>query len=67
MAQPTETADEQDAPWKKILRHYFPEAIEFFFPNIAKAIDWSQPVEFLNKVSRKVWKLRLIRGLYESG
>ncbi len=44
-------ADRQDAdsPWKSILRTYFPEAIEFFFPDIAKTIDWQIPPVFLDK------------------
>jgi hypothetical protein len=40
---------DQDSPWKLMLRQYFPEAIEFFFPDIAQAIDWTQPIEFLDK------------------
>jgi hypothetical protein len=39
--------NDQDSPWKTILRQYFPEAIEFFFPATAKLIDWSKPIEFL--------------------
>jgi predicted transposase/invertase (TIGR01784 family) len=44
-------ADRQDAdsPWKNILRAYFPEAIQFFFPHIAKLIDWQVPPVFLDK------------------
>jgi hypothetical protein len=38
---------DQDSPWKTILRHYFPEAIDFFFPKTARLIDWSKPIEFL--------------------
>ena len=40
---------DQDSPWKLILRQYFQQAIEFFFPNIAEQIDWTVPVEFLDK------------------
>jgi Domain of unknown function (DUF4351) len=40
---------DQDSPWKLMLRQYFPEAIEFFFPDIARAIDWTRPIEFLDK------------------
>jgi SOS response regulatory protein OraA/RecX len=44
-------ADRQDAdsPWKQILRAYFPEAIAFFFPDIAKLINWQTPPIFLDK------------------
>jgi hypothetical protein len=54
MATSTQQPDEQDAPWKKILREYFPEAIAFFFPEVAKAIDWTKPIEFLDKEFSKI-------------
>lgn len=38
-----------DSPWKTVLRRYFPEAVEFFFPKIAKLIDWNSPPVFLDK------------------
>jgi hypothetical protein len=40
---------DEDSPWKNILRAYFSDAIEFFFPDIADSIDWSVPPEFLDK------------------
>jgi hypothetical protein len=40
---------DEDSPWKNILRAYFSDAIEFFFPDIADSIDWSIPPEFLDK------------------
>ncbi|MEP0898823.1 MULTISPECIES: hypothetical protein [Leptolyngbya] len=46
--------DEQDAPWKQILRQYFREATEFFFPTIAKAVNWTKPIEFLDKEFVKI-------------
>ena len=39
---------DQDSPWKMVLRQYFQEAIEFFFPTIAEQINWEIPVEFLD-------------------
>jgi hypothetical protein len=36
---------DQDSPWKLVLRDYFPEAIAFFFPTVAKVVDWTQPIE----------------------
>jgi hypothetical protein len=45
---------DQDSPWKKILQQYFREAIEFFFPDLAKLVDWTQPPEFLNKEFVKI-------------
>ncbi|MBE9033515.1 hypothetical protein IQ266_27695, partial [filamentous cyanobacterium LEGE 11480] len=38
-----------DTPWKKILRLYFPQAIQFFFPELAQTINWRKPPEFLDK------------------
>ena len=49
MAKKGNERADQDSPWKLILRQYFQEAIEFFFPNIAEQIDWTIPVEFLDK------------------
>jgi Domain of unknown function (DUF4351) len=40
---------DQDSPWKMILRHYFQDAITFFFPDTARLIDWRKPIEFLDK------------------
>ena len=46
--------DEQDGPWKQILRLYFREGIEFFFPKVAYEVDWTQPIEFLDKEFGKI-------------
>jgi Domain of unknown function (DUF4351) len=43
-----------DSPWKMVLRSYFPQAIEFFFPNTAALIDWTRPHEFLDKEFQKI-------------
>ncbi|MEB3292122.1 MAG: hypothetical protein VKJ24_03080, partial [Synechococcales bacterium] len=45
---------DEDSPWKLLLRQYFQEAIEFFFPAIAPLIDWTQPIEFLDKEFQKI-------------
>lgn len=45
---------DQDSPWKKILRQYFPQAISFFFPAVAEMIDWEKPYEFLDKEFQKI-------------
>ena len=49
MAKKGNDRADQDSPWKLVLRQYFQEAIEFFFPTIAETIDWTKPVEFLDK------------------
>ncbi len=38
-----------DSPWKQILERYFPQFIEFFFPEIHAQIDWSRSWEFLEQ------------------
>ena len=53
MAKSTQK-DEQDAPWKNILKTYFREGMEFFFPQVAFEVDWSQPIEFLDKEFSKI-------------
>jgi hypothetical protein len=43
-----------DSPWKHILRTYFPQAMQFFFPNTADLIDWNKSHEFLDKEFQKI-------------
>lgn len=38
-----------DAPWKEAIREYFRDFCEFFFPAIARDIDWSCGFMFLIK------------------
>ncbi len=45
-----------DTPWKKIVKAYFKEFVHFFFPEIAKKIDWSKGYEFLDKELLKIAK-----------
>jgi Domain of unknown function (DUF4351) len=40
---------DNDSPWKEILEAYFPQAMQFFFPQIAALIDWNYPHLFLDK------------------
>jgi hypothetical protein len=40
---------DHDTPWKDILRQYFQQAVELFFPDTAASIDWQRPHEFLDK------------------
>ena len=41
--------DEQDSPWKKMVRDYLQEGIKFFFPDVAAIVDWTKPPVFLDK------------------
>jgi len=45
---------DQDSPWKDILRQYFEDAINFFFPQTAAQIDWKRPYEFLDKEFQQI-------------
>ena len=45
---------EYDSPWKDILEIYFEDFLQFFFPNVHLAIDWTKPIEFLNKELKQV-------------
>jgi predicted transposase/invertase (TIGR01784 family) len=47
MTQPPR--NDADSPWKLVLRTYFREAIEFYFPAISPHINWNIPPEFLDK------------------
>jgi hypothetical protein len=50
----SQTRSDQDSPWKDILRQYFQQALEFFFPQTAALIDWSRPHEFLDKEFQQI-------------
>ena len=46
--------DDYDTPWKNIIETYFEELMAFFFPAAHTDIDWSRPVEFLDKELQQV-------------
>ena len=54
MAKKGNNRADADTPWKLVLRQYFREAIEFFFPTVSDGIDWSRPIEFLDKEFRAI-------------
>lgn len=45
---------DNDSPWKEILEAYFPQAMQFFFPQTAALINWKRPHEFLDKEFQKI-------------
>ncbi len=51
-----------DTPWKKIVKAYFKEFVHFFFPEIAREIDWSKGYEFLDKELLKIAKDAALGG-----
>ena len=50
----TESHDDFDSPWKNTLEWYFEDFMAFFFPDAHADIDWSKPVEFLDKELQQV-------------
>ena len=53
MSDVNERAD-LDSPWKEVLEAYFPQAMQFFFPETAALIDWERPYEFLDKEFQQI-------------
>lgn len=51
--QPNQSED-YDSPWKEVLTLFFPEFMEFFFPDVHAAIDWSRGFEFLDKEMQRL-------------
>ena len=47
-------ADDYDSPWKEAVEHYFPEFMEFYFPEAFAEIDWSKEQVFLDQELRAV-------------
>jgi hypothetical protein len=43
-----------DSPWKEILTAYFPQAMQFFFPETDVLINWERPYEFLDKEFQQI-------------
>ena len=49
-------ADQQDhdSPWKDALELYLEQAMALLFADVYHAIDWAQPVTFLDKELQKI-------------
>ena len=45
-----------DSPWKELLDKFFPQFMEFFFPEAYKQIDWSKGFTFLDKELQTIMK-----------
>jgi hypothetical protein len=45
----TEQRTDYDSPWKEIIESFFPQFLEFFFPNAYAIIDWTRRPEFLDQ------------------
>ncbi|PXX78005.1 DUF4351 domain-containing protein [Rivihabitans pingtungensis] len=46
--------DDYDSPWKEAVESYFPEFIEFYFPDAHRQIDWARGHVFLDQELRAV-------------
>jgi hypothetical protein len=46
--------DDYDSPWKNAVETYFEEFMALFFPAAHADIDWSKPIEFLDKELQQV-------------
>jgi len=52
---PANPTDNYDSPWKEAIEHYFPEFMEFYFPDACAAIDWAKKYYFLDKELRAIF------------
>lgn len=52
----SEINTEYDTPWKESIENYFPEFIEFFYPEAYQEIDWEKGYEFLEKELQQITK-----------
>jgi hypothetical protein len=46
--------DQYDSPWKEAIERYFPEFMEFYFPDAHAEIDWVKEHVFLDQELRAV-------------
>ena len=49
-----DTPDDYDSPWKDAVERYFPEFINFYFPDASQQINWARGHEFLDQELRAV-------------
>ncbi|PXX73994.1 DUF4351 domain-containing protein [Rivihabitans pingtungensis] len=49
-----DSPDDYDSPWKEAVESYFPEFIEFYFPDAHRQIDWARGYQFLDQELRAV-------------
>jgi hypothetical protein len=50
----TGSRSDQDSPWKETLQHFLQAVLEFFFPRLHEAIDWSKGYESLDKEFQQI-------------
>ena len=49
-----DSPDDYDSPWKEAVESYFPEFIEFYFPDASQQIAWARGYQFLDQELRAV-------------
>ena len=49
-----DSPDDYDSPWKEAVESYFPEFIDFYFPEASGQIDWARGHVFLDQELRAV-------------
>jgi hypothetical protein len=53
-----------DSPWKEALEQFFPAFLDFFFPQVYAAVDWSRGHEALDKELQQIVREAAIRRRY---
>ena len=46
--------DDYDSPWKDVIQNAFPEFLDFYFPEVARRIEWACGYTFLETELRQV-------------
>ena len=54
MTEKDTPASDWDSPWKEALQYFLERFVEFFFPDIHKAIDWKRGYEALDKEFQQI-------------
>lgn len=54
MPQVSNSSEDHDSPWKEALEYFFQPFMQLLYPDIHDAIDWSQPLVFLDKELQKI-------------
>jgi hypothetical protein len=54
-----------DSPWKEVLELFFPAFLQFFFPQVNAAIDWSREYEALDKELQQIVREAVIGRRYQ--
>lgn len=76
MTEKNNPPEDHDSPWKEALEYFFQPFLRLLYPDIHDAIDWSQPLVFLDKELQKITRNsstgrrhadKLVRVLFRDG